>query len=137
MEIINTTHILKKNLLDNKHSLSQLYSYKDDIYKLKIKNNSNQKNIRLLDDMDNHIDYKINKIQHEKTKILTVISTIFLPLGFIVGFFGMNFKSMGVPSLKYGIFTIIHSEKFIFGLSLLSIFSVLSFFYYIEYKKKY
>lgn len=137
MEIINKENILKQDLLYNKHSLSKLYSYKDDIYKLKIKNNFNQKNIRLLDDIDNHIDYKINKIQHQKTKILTIVSTIFLPLGFIVGFFGMNFKSMGVPSLKHGIFTIKHSEKFIFILSILSFLCILSFFYYIEYKKKY
>jgi Mg2+ and Co2+ transporter CorA len=46
------------------------------------------------------------------------MGTIFLPLGFIVGYFGMNFKSMGSPSLNSGVFSIKHVEKFIAGLSL-------------------
>ena len=32
--------------------------------------------------------------QNEATKNLTVVATIFLPLSFIVGFFGMNFSWM-------------------------------------------
>jgi Mg2+ and Co2+ transporter CorA len=135
-DIINV-NILDTNLLNNDYSLHQLYSFKDKVYKYKMENNVNESKKTLINNIDKHLDFKINKIQHEKTKILTIISTIFLPLGFIVGFFGMNFKSMGVPSLKNGIFTIHHSEKFVFILSLICIIIVLIFFHYIEYHKKY
>jgi len=40
-----------------------------------------------------------------------MIGTIFIPLSFIVGFFGMNFESMGVPSIKKGIFTIKYAQR--------------------------
>ena len=60
--------------------------------------------------------------QHKKFQvdILTIIATIFLPLGVIVGFFGMNFKSMGAPSLKKGIFNIPHAQHYVFGLGLIA-----------------
>ncbi|HRF82318.1 MAG TPA: CorA family divalent cation transporter, partial [Flavobacteriales bacterium] len=35
-------------------------------------------------------------------KLLTVISTIFIPLTFIVGIFGMNFKHMPELEWQYG-----------------------------------
>jgi Mg2+ and Co2+ transporter CorA len=52
-----------------------------------------------------------------------MIGTIFIPLTFIVGFFGMNFQSMGVPSLKKGIFTIKHAQH-----KLATIFFIIIFF---------
>ena len=56
----------------------------------------------------------INVLDDFQGHLLTLVATIFLPLSFITGFFGMNFKSMGVPSLKNGIFTIKDaSEKII------------------------
>ena len=127
---------IKNSLIKGNFSINKLYSLKNDIYKYKIKN-SNKKKQSILNDIDDYIDYKINKIQHEKTKILTIVSTIFLPLSFIVGFFGMNFKSMGAPSLAKGIFTINHSEKFILILSSISISLIIIFFYYLEYVKEY
>jgi len=42
------------------------------------------------------VSYQTNKIM----KVLTVISTIFIPLTFIVGIYGMNFDYM--PELRYG-----------------------------------
>jgi magnesium transporter len=35
-------------------------------------------------------------------KTLTVISTIFIPLTFIVGIYGMNFQHMPELEMKYG-----------------------------------
>ena len=60
--------------------------------------------------------------QHKKFQvdILTIIATIFLPLGVIVGFFGMNFKSMGAPSLKKGIFNTPHAQHYVFGLGVIA-----------------
>jgi magnesium transporter len=42
-----------------------------------------------------NIDYRLNEIM----KVLTILSTIFIPLTFIVGVYGMNFKHM--PELNY------------------------------------
>ncbi len=42
------------------------------------------------------VSYQTNNVM----KVLTVISTIFIPLTFIVGIYGMNFDNM--PELRYG-----------------------------------
>jgi magnesium transporter len=39
---------------------------------------------------------------NEIMKVLTIISTIFIPLSFIVGIYGMNFVYMPELSLKWG-----------------------------------
>lgn len=62
----------------------------------------------------NYIEHQIKDLHTFQDHLLTLISIIFLPLSFIVGFFGMNFKSMGVPSLKKGIFNYHHADKAIF-----------------------
>jgi magnesium transporter len=36
-------------------------------------------------------------------KVLTIISTIFLPLSFITGFFGMNFRYLPGSEWEYGV----------------------------------
>ena len=59
-----------------------------------------------------------------------MIGTIFIPLSFIVGFFGMNFESMGSPSLKKGIFTIKHAQH-----KLAIIFFIIIFFTIMLYIK--
>jgi len=46
--------------------------------------------------------YKMNQIM----KILTIMATIFIPLTFIVGIYGMNFDVMPELRMKYGYFTI-------------------------------
>ena len=46
---------------------------------------------------------------------LTVISTIFLPLTFIVGLYGMNFKNMPELEWQYGYFLVV---AIMFGIAL-------------------
>ena len=46
---------------------------------------------------------------------LTVISTIFLPLTFIVGWYGMNFKNMPELEWQYGYFLVV---AIMFGIAL-------------------
>ena len=50
----------------------------------------------------NSTSLKLNEIM----KALTVISTIFLPLTFITGFYGMNFKYFPMIDWKYGVFLV-------------------------------
>ncbi len=51
--------------------------------------------------LDVHINAMNNKL-NEVIKVLTVISTIFIPLTFIVGVYGMNFRFMPELQWKYG-----------------------------------
>lgn len=55
---------------------------------------------------DNYLS--INSIRMNKhTMVLTVITTIFIPLTFIVGVYGMNFQNMPELSSKYGYFVVL------------------------------
>ena len=58
-----------------------------------------------------------NKRQTKAIDSLTIVNTIFLPLTLIVGYFGMNFKSMGCPTIKTGILTMEYGQIFVIGLS--------------------
>ena len=51
--------------------------------------------IHLREALDASLDYSLNKIM----KVFTVVTTIFLPLNLIVGWYGMNFKNM--PELSW------------------------------------
>lgn len=44
----------------------------------------------------------ISNRMNEVMKILTIISTIFIPLGFVAGIYGMNFKYMPELDFRYG-----------------------------------
>jgi len=52
---------------------------------------------------DSYISINSNETNHVM-KVLTVITTIFMPLTFIVGVYGMNFKYMPELTWKYGYF---------------------------------
>lgn len=52
---------------------------------------------------------KMNEIM----KLLTMVSTIFIPLGFIAGLYGMNFEYMPELKFKYGYFIILFIMLFI------------------------
>lgn len=79
-----------------------------------------------------HLQENHNSI---KSSILTIIATVFLPLGVIVGYFGMNFQSMGVPSLKHGIFTKKNAQHYVLMLCFISTLVVLLFFYFMDHLK--
>lgn len=44
----------------------------------------------------------VSNRMNEIMKVLTIISTIFIPLTFITGLYGMNFKYMPELSMKWG-----------------------------------
>ena len=56
--------------------------------------------------MDMHMTILSNKM-NEVMKVLTIISTIFIPLSFIAGVYGMNFENMPELSYKYGYFILL------------------------------
>jgi magnesium transporter len=69
------------------------------------------------------ISYKLNQIM----KVLTIISTIFIPLSFLAGLYGMNFEFMPELTFKYGYFIIIGIMFFVASFMLL-IFKIKKWF---------
>ncbi len=70
--------------------------------------------------LDIHIN-AMNTRMNEVMKVLTVISTIFMPLTFIVGVYGMNFKYLPELSWKWGYFAV-------WGVMLAIVVGMLAFF---------
>jgi magnesium transporter len=59
--------------------------------------------VNLLDLYHSNLGMKMNQI----IKVLTIITTIFVPLTFIVGVYGMNFSNMPELRTKYGYFYVL------------------------------
>ena len=56
--------------------------------------------------MDMHMTLLSNKM-NEVMKVLTIISTIFIPLSFVAGIYGMNFEHMPELEFKYAYFILL------------------------------
>lgn len=65
----------------------------------------------LMDLYMNTINYKMNEVM----KLLTVITTIFIPLSFVAGIYGMNFKYMPEIEWRYGYFQVLGVMAIIFA----------------------
>ena len=118
--------------IDNKKSWNKYPAkqYLNKLYILK-KNAINTNNIEQIKKIDIYIDYVKNILDQLDSllqNIFSMIGTIFIPLSFIVGFFGMNFKSMGSPSLKKGIYNINHAQHKLAALFLFIIIITISFY---------
>jgi magnesium transporter len=57
----------------------------------------------LMDLYMNTINYKMNEVM----KLLTIITTIFIPLSFIVGIYGMNFQNLPELHWQYGYYYVL------------------------------
>jgi magnesium transporter len=68
----------------------------------------------MLDVYLSSVSYRLNEVM----KVLTIIATIFIPLTFIAGWYGMNFKAMPEIDWQYGYYWVI-------GLASISIGSML------------
>jgi len=76
---------------------------------------------QILDGMSNLYYAAQGQRMNEIMKILTVVSSIFIPLTFIAGVYGMNFLFMPELKYPYGYYTVV-GAMFIIGLSLLTFF---------------
>jgi Mg2+ and Co2+ transporter CorA len=128
----NSIQQLKKDIKNTKHFTHFINDqFLQRIFDLKERNIDNEKKYKILSHLQEFIEYQEKKLNTFKNSLLSLISTIFLPLGFVVGFFGMNFKSMGNPGISKGILSINHSERFIFFLAVITIISVMLIFNYL------
>tara|TARA_Y100000591_G_scaffold331024_1_gene363646 strand:- start:963 stop:1364 length:402 start_codon:yes stop_codon:yes gene_type:complete len=126
--------LYKKIEKNDNISVKDLHKYMDESWILEKKYmNTSDKEWNRIKHIQDYLNYLLQKHDTFQSGILSLIATIFLPLGVIVGFFGMNFKSMGSPALKTGVFSIKHAEKVIFTLGLISAITVIVFFYSLNY----
>jgi magnesium transporter len=61
--------------------------------------------VNLLDLYHSNLGMKMNQVM----KVLTIITTIFVPLTFIVGVYGMNFENMPETKTEYGYYVVLGS----------------------------
>jgi magnesium transporter len=78
-------------------------------------------NKQILDGMANLYYASQGQRMNEIMKVLTIVSSIFIPLTFIVGVYGMNFKYMPELEYTYGYYTVV-SVMFFIGVFLLAYF---------------
>lgn len=86
--IADNTHLFLRDLFDHTLEITEMLDVQRDLV------NS------MSDWYLSAISYRMNKI----IQLLTIISTIFIPLTFLVGVYGMNFKNMPELSSQYGYF---------------------------------
>ncbi len=89
---------------------------------------------RIKDNIDlliKYINTAANRRQSNTLGLLAIIQMIFLPLSIVVGYFGMNFKSMGSPSRELGVFSTSHGQLIVWFLMIFSaIFTLVLLNYY-------
>jgi magnesium transporter len=78
-------------------------------------------NKQILDGMANLYYAAQGQRMNEIMKVLTIVSSIFIPLTFIAGVYGMNFKFMPELEYPYGYYTVV-SAMFLIGIFLLTYF---------------
>jgi magnesium transporter len=90
--VINkTTSVFFNDVLDHINLLIDTYESQRDLVS------------NLMDTYMTMISNRMNEIM----KVLTIISTIFIPLSFIAGVYGMNFRNMPELEWKYGYFIVL------------------------------
>ena len=123
-------NFLKRSIIPLRDSLYDIKSIKDDnvFNEIESKNFTffsrlHQKSLELLEQIESDMGslesasnfffsaqtHKMNEIM----KTLTIISAIFIPLTFIVGVYGMNFKYMPELEYKHGYYTVVGVMVFI------------------------
>ena len=124
--------IYKKIKNTKKFTHTKISELKKNIFEMKLKYADNEKIYRIVENIDDNLDEENKNLNNLKMTMISALGTIFLPLGFITGFFGMNFNTMGNPTLKKGILAVKHVDKFIISLSIFSII-IISALYYINF----
>jgi len=90
---------------------------------------------KIIDKESDSIQYRLDFHNHHSIDTLSKISFIFLPLSFIVGYFGMNFTTMGMTGhnmSKSGILMWKHGHIFIKIFLLISLVSSMGYLFYLE-----
>ncbi|MBI9071073.1 MAG: magnesium/cobalt transporter CorA [Melioribacteraceae bacterium] len=140
---IEDIHLLKKQILEYKKYLFPL----EDAFNLMLKEIPDiieEENYKYLRDIKDHIlllketyhscnemikelidlnETNINNSNNSVMKVLTIIATIFIPLTFIAGLYGMNFKNMPELEWDFGYFLAL-GVMFVIGIATVVIMKI-------------
>ena len=100
---VNTLINLESKLLP--HSSRPYFSDMKDNILFRIDEIENQKSD--LDSLSNLLFGKLSQRSNEIMQFLTIVASIFIPLTFIAGVYGMNFKNMPELQTDYGYFIVV------------------------------
>lgn len=101
-EVVNELTKTELKIFSNKTT-----KYLRDLYDHTITINENLDSLReLLTDQLSIFHTNMNNKMNETMKVLTIIATIFIPLSFITGLYGMNFTHMPELEWKYGYYMV-------------------------------
>lgn len=111
---------IRQKVLNNNLTTTEINNYLERVILLKFENIDDDKKYKKLSHIQEYLEYKINNKNQININLLSYINILFLPLGIIVGYFGMNFNSMGNPTLKKGIFKESNGLKLVIVLTIVS-----------------
>jgi magnesium transporter len=92
--MLNSQHL--KNIIERKEYFSDIYDHLLKLSEMLMANREITADIR-----DNYLSLNSHQTNNVM-KVLTIMTSIFAPLTFIAGIFGMNFQNMPELSWKYG-----------------------------------
>ena len=120
--------LILEEMLISKRSGGDIYKWQDLLNRVELSR-------KIIDKESSSIRYDLDFKTHKSIDTLSKVSFIFLPLSFIVGYFGMNFTSMGIMGHnvnKSGILMWKYGHKFVFSLILITIMLTSLYLYYFQ-----
>ncbi|MCE4957328.1 magnesium/cobalt transporter CorA [Macrococcoides caseolyticum] len=93
-----------EQLIESEHDHHYIHHIQDHMIKQKnIIKNAQELTDEIRSNYESYNNYRMNRVM----QILTLVSTVFLPLTLIAGIYGMNFEYMPELKWKYGYFTVL------------------------------
>lgn len=139
--ILNWSRHSRKRVLRLSHRLNHIHrdalrlklSFQDDsLYQSGHHETTVKKVENLLENIATAKDFLVTAQREQQStslRLLTQISTVCLPLGILVGFFGMNFEFMGIDPGTRGILRMKHSQAVFWALFIGLITAIFILFY--------
>lgn len=93
-----------QHMIETEHDHHYIHHIQDHMIKQKnIIKNSQELTDEIRNNHESYNNYRMNRVM----QMLTLVSTVFLPLTLIAGIYGMNFEYMPELKWKYGYFTVL------------------------------
>jgi len=93
-----------QHMIETEHDHHYIHHIQDHMIKQKnIIKNSQELTDEIRNNYESYNNYRMNRVM----QMLTLVSTVFLPLTLIAGIYGMNFEYMPELKWKYGYFTVL------------------------------
>lgn len=92
------------HIVESEHDQHYMHHIQDHMIKQKnIINSSQELTDEIRNNYESYNNYRMNRVM----QILTLVSTVFLPMTLITGIYGMNFEYMPELKWKYGYYTVL------------------------------